>query len=88
MCMQAEGTQKYAQEKYEKITSTAKVELADFNARRVPYFRKNLVSLADLQYKHAKVRLPLFAFLCSSIQRLDGCSIVMTACSCPFSVYS
>jgi sorting nexin-5/6/32 len=56
---QAEGAQKYAQDKFDKITGTARGELADFHARRVPYFHKNLTALADLQYKHAKTHIQL-----------------------------
>ncbi len=30
-------------------------EIEDFKARRIKYFQKNLVALAELQIKHAKV---------------------------------
>lgn len=33
-------------------------ELMDFKSRRVSSFRKNLVELAELELKHAKVSLP------------------------------
>ena len=31
------------------------VELTDFKTRRIAHFRKNLVDLAELEIKHAKV---------------------------------
>lgn len=36
------------------------VELIDFKTRRVAAFRKNLVELAELELKHAKVTVILF----------------------------
>ncbi|VDN20565.1 unnamed protein product [Dibothriocephalus latus] len=33
----------------------AKQQLEDFKVRRIKYFQKSLVSLAELQIKHAKV---------------------------------
>lgn len=35
-------------------------ELIDFKTRRVAAFRKNLVELAELELKHAKVTVILF----------------------------
>ena len=32
-------------------------ELTDFKNRRIAHFRKNLVDLAELELKHAKVRI-------------------------------
>lgn len=38
------------------VVSVMKVELIDFKTRRVAAFRKNLVELAELELKHAKVQ--------------------------------
>lgn len=39
------------------------VELIDFKTRRVAAFRKNLVELAELELKHAKVPMSLWGQL-------------------------
>uniref|UniRef100_A0A673MK30 PX domain-containing protein n=1 Tax=Sinocyclocheilus rhinocerous TaxID=307959 RepID=A0A673MK30_9TELE len=53
--LQAETTQQVCCQKFEKISESAKQELIDFKTRRVAAFRKNLVELAELELKHAKV---------------------------------
>uniref|UniRef100_A0A8C5SHC6 Sorting nexin 6 n=1 Tax=Laticauda laticaudata TaxID=8630 RepID=A0A8C5SHC6_LATLA len=53
--LQAENTQQLCCHKFEKISESAKQELIDFKTRRVAAFRKNLVELAELELKHAKV---------------------------------
>ncbi|KFV69238.1 Sorting nexin-6, partial [Dryobates pubescens] len=53
--LQAETTQQICCQKFEKISESAKQELIDFKTRRVAAFRKNLVELAELELKHAKV---------------------------------
>ncbi|NXN38993.1 SNX6 protein, partial [Rhinoptilus africanus] len=58
--LQAETTQQICCQKFEKISESAKQELIDFKTRRVAAFRKNLVELAELELKHAKVILVLF----------------------------
>uniref|UniRef100_A0AAY4A1G3 PX domain-containing protein n=1 Tax=Denticeps clupeoides TaxID=299321 RepID=A0AAY4A1G3_9TELE len=56
--LQAETTQQICCQKFEKISESAKQELIDFKTRRVAAFRKNLVELAELELKHAKVTSP------------------------------
>uniref|UniRef100_A0A8C9FLS8 Sorting nexin 6 n=1 Tax=Pavo cristatus TaxID=9049 RepID=A0A8C9FLS8_PAVCR len=58
--LQAETTQQICCQKFEKISESAKQELIDFKTRRVAAFRKNLVELAELELKHAKVIMVLF----------------------------
>uniref|UniRef100_A0A8C9RRA8 Sorting nexin n=1 Tax=Scleropages formosus TaxID=113540 RepID=A0A8C9RRA8_SCLFO len=53
--LQAETSQQVCCQKFEKISESAKQELIDFKTRRVAAFRKNLVELAELELKHAKV---------------------------------
>uniref|UniRef100_A0A672SAH4 Sorting nexin-6-like n=1 Tax=Sinocyclocheilus grahami TaxID=75366 RepID=A0A672SAH4_SINGR len=55
--LQAETTQQVCCQKFEKISESAKQELIDFKTRRVAAFRKNLVELAELELKHAKVSI-------------------------------
>lgn len=52
---QAEKNQEEACNKFEKLSEVAKQELTDYKTRRVAAFKKNLVELAELQLKHAKV---------------------------------
>ncbi|KFZ45592.1 Sorting nexin-6, partial [Antrostomus carolinensis] len=59
--LQAETTQQICCQKFEKISESAKQELIDFKTRRVAAFRKNLVELAELELKHAKVIVILLA---------------------------
>uniref|UniRef100_A0A7M4FSV2 Sorting nexin n=1 Tax=Crocodylus porosus TaxID=8502 RepID=A0A7M4FSV2_CROPO len=60
--LQAETTQQLCCQKFEKISESAKQELIDFKTRRVAAFRKNLVELAELELKHAKVTGIYFCF--------------------------
>uniref|UniRef100_A0A8C4HFY6 PX domain-containing protein n=1 Tax=Dicentrarchus labrax TaxID=13489 RepID=A0A8C4HFY6_DICLA len=53
--LQAETSQQLCCHKFEKISESAKQELIDFKTRRVAAFRKNLVELAELELKHAKL---------------------------------
>uniref|UniRef100_A0A8C2ZNY3 Sorting nexin n=1 Tax=Cyclopterus lumpus TaxID=8103 RepID=A0A8C2ZNY3_CYCLU len=55
--LQAETSQQLCCHKFEKISESAKQELIDFKTRRVAAFRKNLVELAELELKHAKVTM-------------------------------
>lgn len=55
--LKAEQAQQEACEKFEAISSKAKEELTDFKKRRVVAFRKNLIDLAELEVKHAKVSM-------------------------------
>uniref|UniRef100_A0A8C0LL14 Sorting nexin/Vps5-like C-terminal domain-containing protein n=1 Tax=Canis lupus dingo TaxID=286419 RepID=A0A8C0LL14_CANLU len=57
--LQAETSQQLCCQKFEKISESAKQELIDFKTRRVAAFRKNLVELAELELKHAKVSVTL-----------------------------
>lgn len=55
MFFQAEAAQQKACDLFEQISDKAKEELIDFKARRIADFRKNLIELAELEIKHAKV---------------------------------
>lgn len=52
---QAEAQQQKCCDKFEKISETARDELASLKKRRIQHFRKNLVDLTELELKHAKV---------------------------------
>ncbi|KAM5225378.1 sorting nexin-32 isoform 4-T4 [Hipposideros larvatus] len=54
----AESHQQLCCQRFERLSDSAKQELMDFKSRRVSSFRKNLVELAELELKHAKVSLP------------------------------
>ncbi|XP_064600772.1 sorting nexin-6-like [Liolophura sinensis] len=56
----AERQQELACKKFERISEVAKKELSEFKVRRIAYFRKNLVDLAELELKHAKAQVQLF----------------------------
>ncbi|VDM40110.1 unnamed protein product [Toxocara canis] len=51
----AEAEQSEACKKFEEISEVAKGELQDLKKRRLAAFKKNLIDLADLEVKHAKV---------------------------------
>ncbi|CAH8430570.1 unnamed protein product [Heterobilharzia americana] len=50
----AEDAQTAANERFKSISESAKLELEDFKVRRIKYFHKNLLDLAELEVKHAK----------------------------------
>jgi len=56
----AENAQQSMCEKFETLSEVGKGELAEFRARRVQMFRKNLTELAELEIKHAKAKAALF----------------------------
>uniref|UniRef100_A0A8D0AIQ5 Sorting nexin 6 n=1 Tax=Sander lucioperca TaxID=283035 RepID=A0A8D0AIQ5_SANLU len=58
--LQAETSQQLCCHKFEKISESAKQELVDFKTRRVAAFRKNLVELAELELKHAKLSMTVW----------------------------
>ncbi|TPP61246.1 Sorting nexin [Fasciola gigantica] len=51
----AEDAQFAADERFKSISDSARLELEYFKVRRIKYFQKNLIDLAELQVKHAKV---------------------------------
>uniref|UniRef100_A0A3B5LLX3 Sorting nexin n=1 Tax=Xiphophorus couchianus TaxID=32473 RepID=A0A3B5LLX3_9TELE len=63
---QAEEHQRQSLQKFDKLSESAKKELTSFKGRRVVAFRKNLIEMAELEIKHAKVSSVLF-FLCVSL---------------------
>ncbi|CAH8434709.1 unnamed protein product [Schistosoma intercalatum] len=63
----AEDAQTAANERFKSISESAKLELEDFKVRRIKYFHKNLVDLAELEVKHAKSQIELIK---SSLMRL------------------
>ncbi|CAI2738463.1 unnamed protein product, partial [Dicrocoelium dendriticum] len=50
----AEDAQFAANDRFKIISQSARSELEDFKVRRIKYFHKNLVELAELEVKHAK----------------------------------
>uniref|UniRef100_A0A673BQJ0 Sorting nexin n=1 Tax=Sphaeramia orbicularis TaxID=375764 RepID=A0A673BQJ0_9TELE len=67
---QAEEHQQQCLQKFDKLSESGKKELTSFKGRRVVAFRKNLIEMAELEIKHAKVR--------SSIQLYYICFIMCT----------
>ncbi|XP_045411856.1 sorting nexin-32 isoform X2 [Lemur catta] len=64
----AENHQQLCCQRFERLSDSAKQELMDFKSRRVSSFRKNLIELAELELKHAKLRgLPVT--LCQGIMK-------------------
>uniref|UniRef100_A0A672JKD2 Sorting nexin n=1 Tax=Salarias fasciatus TaxID=181472 RepID=A0A672JKD2_SALFA len=53
---QAEEHQQQCLQKFDKLSESGKKELTSFKGRRVVAFRKNLIEMAELEIKHAKVR--------------------------------
>ncbi|POI34439.1 hypothetical protein CIB84_001807, partial [Bambusicola thoracicus] len=51
----AEAHQQDCYQKFEKISESAKQELISFKQKRITAFRKNLIEMAELEIKHAKV---------------------------------
>nr|XP_038950757.1 sorting nexin-32 isoform X4 [Rattus norvegicus] len=51
----AESHQQLCCQRFERLSDSAKRELMDFQSRRVSSFRKNLIELAELELKHARV---------------------------------
>uniref|UniRef100_A0A8B9HVH9 Sorting nexin n=1 Tax=Astyanax mexicanus TaxID=7994 RepID=A0A8B9HVH9_ASTMX len=54
---QAEENQRQCLQKFDKLSESGKQELTSFKGRRVVAFRKNLIEMAELEIKHAKVRI-------------------------------
>uniref|UniRef100_A0A8C6L316 Sorting nexin 5 n=1 Tax=Nothobranchius furzeri TaxID=105023 RepID=A0A8C6L316_NOTFU len=54
---QAEEHQQQCLQKFDRLSESAKKELTSFKGRRVMAFKKNLVEMAELEIKHAKVSL-------------------------------
>uniref|UniRef100_A0A7N8YGD0 Sorting nexin n=1 Tax=Mastacembelus armatus TaxID=205130 RepID=A0A7N8YGD0_9TELE len=52
---QAEEHQQQCLQKFDKLSESGKKELTSFKGRRVVAFRKNLIEMAELEIKHAKV---------------------------------
>uniref|UniRef100_A0A8C7FJJ2 Sorting nexin n=1 Tax=Oncorhynchus kisutch TaxID=8019 RepID=A0A8C7FJJ2_ONCKI len=64
---QAEEHQQQCLQKFDKLSESGKRELTSFKGRRVVAFRKNLIEMAELEIKHAKVSQGAqssFSFLC------------------------
>ncbi|TGZ61363.1 hypothetical protein CRM22_008014 [Opisthorchis felineus] len=63
----AEDAQFAANNRFKAISESARLELEDFKVRRIKYFQKNLIELAELQMKHAKTHIDLIK---STLDRL------------------
>ncbi|XP_076442278.1 sorting nexin-6-like [Babylonia areolata] len=68
---QAEKHQEQCCNKFEKISDVAKKEIVEFKTRRIMYFKKQLVDLAELELRHAKAQVQL---LKNCITALDDSS--------------
>ncbi|KER29672.1 hypothetical protein T265_03775 [Opisthorchis viverrini] len=63
----AEDAQFAANNRFKAISESARLELEDFKVRRIKYFQKNLIELAELEMKHAKTHIDLIK---STLDRL------------------
>ncbi|XP_048240820.1 sorting nexin-6-like [Haliotis rufescens] len=70
---QAEKTQEICCKKFEKISEMAKKELTEFKTRRIAYFRKNMVDLAELEMKHAKAQVQLLKNCITALKEEAQC---------------
>uniref|UniRef100_A0AAR2M261 Sorting nexin n=1 Tax=Pygocentrus nattereri TaxID=42514 RepID=A0AAR2M261_PYGNA len=70
---QAEENQKQCLLKFDKLSESGKKELTSFKGRRVVAFRKNLIEMAELEIKHAKVR---------SRSAVDSCAVFLCVFVC------
>uniref|UniRef100_A0A3B4BA84 PX domain-containing protein n=1 Tax=Periophthalmus magnuspinnatus TaxID=409849 RepID=A0A3B4BA84_9GOBI len=59
---QAEEHQQQCLQKFDKLSESGKKELTNFKGRRVVAFRKNLIEMAELEIKHAKVSVEMSLF--------------------------
>ncbi|XP_014260016.1 sorting nexin-6 [Cimex lectularius] len=64
----AEAAQQEACELFEQMSDKGKEELVDFKSRRVAFFRKNLIDLAELEIKHAKSQVQILKTCISSLK--------------------
>ncbi|VDD81191.1 unnamed protein product [Mesocestoides corti] len=53
----ADSQQVATHKRFTDISETARHEIEDFKVRRIKYFQKNLIALAELQINHSKVTL-------------------------------
>uniref|UniRef100_A0A8C4ZPP3 Sorting nexin n=1 Tax=Gadus morhua TaxID=8049 RepID=A0A8C4ZPP3_GADMO len=72
---QAEEQQQLCLQKFDKLSESGKRELTSFKGRRVVAFRKNLIEMAELEIKHAKLLSPLRPQ--NNVALLQGCIDLM-----------
>jgi len=68
---QAQDAHHQLGEKFEKISETAKQELADLKSRRITHFKKNLVDLAEFELKHARAQVQLLGNAIAALKELS-----------------
>ncbi|ESO10688.1 hypothetical protein HELRODRAFT_185264 [Helobdella robusta] len=67
----AEEAERNLSEKVEKMSVTAKQELADFKSRRIALFKKNLIDLAELELKHSRAQVNLLTSAVNSMKEIE-----------------
>uniref|UniRef100_A0A8C5CFR4 Sorting nexin n=1 Tax=Gadus morhua TaxID=8049 RepID=A0A8C5CFR4_GADMO len=72
---QAEEQQQLCLQKFDKLSESGKRELTSFKGRRVVAFRKNLIEMAELEIKHAKVMLTMIYRCLFDNGLYAGCSM-------------
>uniref|UniRef100_A0A7N6F825 Sorting nexin n=1 Tax=Anabas testudineus TaxID=64144 RepID=A0A7N6F825_ANATE len=70
---QAEEHQQQCLQKFDKLSESGKKELTSFKGRRVVAFRKNLIEMAELEIKHAKVNVSQFRWCLQIFSFTQGC---------------
>ncbi|VDK35501.1 unnamed protein product [Taenia asiatica] len=74
----ADAQQAAAHKRFTDISQMARREIEDFKVRRIKYFQENLIALAELQIKHAKVGCAFSPFF-STKTRLRFLYLICTA---------
>ncbi|KAM7538837.1 hypothetical protein Aperf_G00000050553 [Anoplocephala perfoliata] len=71
----ADASQMAMHKRFTDISQMARRELEDFKLRRIKYFQKNLISLAELQILHAKSNIALLQNAIATIKPITYSSI-------------
>uniref|UniRef100_A0A0V0J8L1 PX domain-containing protein n=1 Tax=Schistocephalus solidus TaxID=70667 RepID=A0A0V0J8L1_SCHSO len=74
----ADAHQAETHKRFIDISESARRELEDFKVRRIKYFQKSLVSLAELQIKHAKANIELIRNTLAALQPVNYADIRRT----------
>ncbi|VDL95952.1 unnamed protein product [Schistocephalus solidus] len=74
----ADAHQAETHKRFIDISESARRELEDFKVRRIKYFQKSLVSLAELQIKHAKANIELIRNTLAALQPVNFADIRRT----------
>lgn len=71
----AEANQMTMHKRFTDISQMARRELDEFKLRRIKYFQKNLIALAELQIKHAKSNITLLQNAIAAIKPITYNSV-------------